>query len=418
MARAGLIAGAAAMAAAALPVQPAQAQAPALSGHAVQALAWFAGTAYAGTDGGLFRLAAGTWTAVSAVPPTRVVNALAVAGSTLVAGTDTGAIRSGDGTTWTAAGLSGQNVAGLDVAGGVLLAGTGHEGGTDGLAFRSDDGGASWNPAVSLPAAEGLPGAEVQAVLAPSGGRPAWAGTAGSGALLSGNGSGGWSDGSGGLPSKWVTSFWRDPASPGSLLAGTDGGLVQRGASSSAWAVAAFPQQQPWIQALATGPGGSPLAGTYDGAVFQRSGSGWTSIGANLPSVLALLAVPADQGGGVLVGTFDGAYCLGCRASLGAPGAPSSARPGATPLPAVANRPGASSSAAAASASASAGATSAGASDASPGSGVVGAAGAGASGGGTGGGVPTPVWVAVAVLLGVSAALTAWGVRRSRRADA
>src|SRR5437867_4627342 len=86
----------AACAAVSLGAPAAAADAP-LVHHAVQALAWFGGTAYAGTDAGLFRLQAGTWTVVSQIPPNRRVNALAVVGSTLVAATDTGVIRSSDG---------------------------------------------------------------------------------------------------------------------------------------------------------------------------------------------------------------------------------------------------------------------------------------------------------------------------------
>jgi ligand-binding sensor domain-containing protein len=392
--------------------QPTAAQSgasPALSGRAVQALAWFGGTAYAGTDAGLFRLTSSGWTAVSAVPSTRKVNALAVEGATLVAGTDTGAIRSGDGAVWTAAGLNGQSVDSLSAQGGVLLAGTGHEGLADGLAVRSDDGGATWAPATTLPAAERMPGAAVQAVLAPAAAQPAWAGTAGSGALRSSDGRGGWSDASAGLGSRWLTSLWRDPASL-TVLAGTDDGLYQRGAGSTSWTAAPFPQQDPWVEALATATSGAPLAGTYDGAVYQRSGAGWTALGTGLPSILSLLAVPADQGGGVVVGSFDGAACLGCRSTLGAAAAPASPRAGATPLPPVAARPGASSVARAA------GATPSGVAGgvATPSAAADQSAAAAAAPGGGGGGLPAAVWVVVALLLAASAGLTAWGIRRSR----
>lgn len=395
---------------------PAGAATPPLSGKTVQALAWFGGAAYAGTDQGLYRLGASGWTAASSVPSTVSVQALAVVGSTLLAGTDNGAIRSGDGSVWASAGLSGQNVISFAVSGGTVLAGTGHDGGSDGAALRSDDAGQTWSPATTLPAAMGLPGAPVQAVLPPASGQPALAGTAGSGVLHSASGSGGWSDDSAGLSSRWITALWRDPAAPGSVLAGTDDGLDQ--SSGGAWSLASFPQQDPWIQALATATGGGPLAGTYDGGVYQRSGGRWSTLASGLPSVLSLVAVPQAQGGGVLAGTFDGAYCIGCSSSLSPAGAPpASARPGATPLPPVAARPGASGKAGTASGSPSAGG-SAGATPggASAGAGALGTAGAGGSGGGTG--VPHLVWYIAAALVALSGALTAWGVRRSRREDA
>ncbi|HXA28897.1 MAG TPA: hypothetical protein VN193_09140 [Candidatus Angelobacter sp.] len=386
--------------------QPAAAQSGALSGRAVQALAWFGGTAYAGTDAGLFRLTAAGWSAVSAVPSTRRVNALAVDGAQFIAGTDVGAIRSGDGNVWQSAGLSGQSVDALASQGGVLLAGTGHEGSSDGLALRSDDGGTTWAPATTVPAAEGMPGAMAQAVLAPVGGDGAWAGTAGSGALRSADGRGAWSDASAGLGSRWVTALWRDPASPSTLLAGTDDGLYQRGGGAASWSAAAFPQQDPWIQALATAGNGAALAGTYDGGVYQRSGGGWTALATGLPSVLSLLAVPADQGGGVLAGSFDGVACIACRSTLGA-AASAPARPGATPLPPVANRPGASSAARAAGATSATPAAAAAKASAAAAPGTAG----GASPRG-GGGLPPAGWVIVAILLAASAGLTARGVRR------
>jgi hypothetical protein len=257
-----------------------------------------------------------------------------------------------------------------------------------------------------------MPGAQVQAVLAPAGGQPAWAATAGSGTLRSTNGSGGWSDASTGLGSHWVTSLWRDPSAAGTLLAGTDDGLYQRSGTGN-WSAAAFPQQDPWIQALATAPGGAVLAGTYDGDVLRRSGGGWASLAHGLPSVLSVLAVPADHGGGVLVGSFDGAYCLGCNASLGATSAPASSRPGTT-LPPRGARPGASS---AASASHPAGATPSSV-DQSPDAGIAGVAGgAGSSGSGGSGGMPRTVWYVAAGLIALSALLTGWGVRRSSRRE-
>lgn len=412
MRRRGVVAVALLAPVAALGARPATVRAAAaLSGRTVQALAWFGGTAYAGTDEGLYRLTSGAWTPVTQIPTTRSVQALAVVGSALVAGTDDGAIRSADGTTWSSAGLSGQSVISLAASGGALLAGTGHDGGTDGLALRSDDGGQTWSPSVSVPAAEGLPGAPVQAVLPPAVGQPALAGTAGSGAFRATTGGGGWSGDSTGLSSTWVTALWRDPSNPAAVLAGTDDGLDQSG--GGAWSLAAFPQKDPWIQALATSDGGLPLAGTYDGGVFRRSGGSWTSLASGLPSVLSLLAIPPIQGGGVLAGTFDGAYCIGCSATLGAAAPPPTGPAGAKSPPPVASRPGQSAQAQASRpvARGSGGATPLSSVDGSS----LGAAGGASSGGAGGGGVPHQVWYIATGLLVLSALITAWGVRRSRR---
>jgi len=235
-----------------------------------------------------------------------------VSGPWLLAGTEDGAVRTQDGSTWVSAGLGGERVASLSVAGGTLLAGTGHDAPADGIVQRSDDSGASWRPATSTPVLLGLPGETVQAVLAPSGATPALAGTAGGGALRSGDGRGGWSATSG-MSTGWVTAFWRDPAS-GAVLAGSDDGLYAWGGST--WTAVAFPQANPWVQALATASSGRPLAGTYDGAVYERSpAGGWTPLATGLPSVLSVLAV---SGGGVLVGTSDGLACAGCPASIAA----------------------------------------------------------------------------------------------------
>jgi len=387
---------------------PARAATTGLSGLSVQALAWFGGTAYAGTDEGLYRLAGSQWTAVTQVPSTESVQALAVVGSTLVAGTDAGAIRSGDGSVWSSAGLSNQNVASLAASGSVLIAGTGHDNGADGAAFRSDDAGQTWSPATALPATEGLPGAQVQAVLQPATGQPALAGTAGGGAFHSATGSGGWSDDSSGLSSRWVTAFWRDPANPAAVLAGTDDGLDQ--SSGGAWSTAAFPVADPWVQALAGAADGSPLAGTYDGGVYQRRGGAWTSLAGGLPSVLSLVAVPAAQGGGVLAGTFDGVHCIACSASLGAAAPPATSRPGATPLPAAGSRPGQSGTAARPSTSASAGASAGTTPQGTP---VAGVAGGSTPGGGSGG--VNPVYLIGAGLVALSGVITWLGRRRSGR---
>ena len=388
---------------------PAAAAAP-LSGRSVQALAWFGGTAYAGTDGGLFRLGGSGWVAVPAVPPTRSVQALVVAGTALVAGTDDGAIRSTDGSVWTSAGLSGQSVDSLDAAAGSLFAGTGVEGSANGLALRSDDGGASWAPATAVPAAEGMPGPAVQAILGAASGQPAWAGTAGSGADTSSDGRGGWSDGSAGLGSHWVTALWRDPGAPVHVLAGTDDGLDQR-SGGGAWTPVAFPQQDPWVQALATGAGGAPLAGTYDGAVFQQSAGAWRMLGSGLQSVLSLLAVPAAQGGGVLAGTFDGVACLGCSSGVAAGGAAPTARPGATPLPPVAQRPGALAHPPTPPAALS---PAPGSVAGSPQGGGAGGSGGGGAPGGGGSGPPHALYLVGAGLVAISAVITALGRRRGR----
>ncbi len=392
---------------------PARAAAPtALAGRAVQALAWFGGTAYAGTDEGLYRLGASGWAAVSQVPSTRSVQALAVVGSTMVAGLDDGAIRSVDGATWSSAGLSGHSAPRPPARGATLLAGTGHEGRSDGLALRSDDVGSTWAPSTTLSAAEGMPGARVQAVLAPASGQPAVAGTAGSGLLRSADGRGGWSDASAGLSSRWVTSLWRDPASPSTVLAGTDDGLDQSG--GGAWSLAAFPEQDPWVQALATSSSGAPLVGTYDGAAYQRGGSGWTALGSGLPSVLSLAAVPPAEGGGVLAGTFDGVFCLGCSGGLAAAGAAPSARPGATALPPVAARPGQSPGA---SPAAGVGATSPLAAITATATATAGATGApaGDNTGHSGSGLPPYLYALGAALVGLSGVVTARGRRRNRK---
>src|SRR5438309_6581307 len=159
---AATLASAAAALAALAPGPPvAAASSPTLFGYAVLALREFDGAVYAGTDAGLFvSRAGGPWTVVSALSSARL-NALAVLPGALIAATDSGVFSSRDGTSWGLAGLNGLRVDSLASAGVSLFAGTGTERGTDGLAFRSDDGGHAWSPSATVPAQEGLPGPAV-----------------------------------------------------------------------------------------------------------------------------------------------------------------------------------------------------------------------------------------------------------------
>jgi hypothetical protein len=378
-------------------VAPVLAGAPTPAGS-VLSLASFGGSLWAGTDSGLDMESSGGW--VESIGPIagREINALAVSGGWLVAGTEDGAVRSRDGSTWVSAGLEGKRVASLAVVGGIMLAGTGSDTAPDGLVERSDDSGGTWRPTSATPALLGLPGETVQAVLAPTGGAPAWAGTAGGGALHSPDGRGGWTQTTG-MATSWVTAFWRDPTA-GTLLAGSDDGLYRW--SGSAWDTVNFPQADPWVQALATGPGGHALAGTYDGAVYVRNDSGgWQRIAAGLPSVLSLLAIP---GGGVLVGTSDGVDCIACPASVSA----ASAGPNGThsraaaSLPAPASRAGVTPS----------GSQAASATPSSGGAeGRLGAAPAGSGSAGT----SNNRWPLAAGLAGLSLLLFVAGVLRQRR---
>jgi ligand-binding sensor domain-containing protein len=373
----------------------------ALAGTSVLSLASFGGRLWAGTDSGLdVESAAGIWAAAAGPVEGREINALAVVGPWLVAGTEDGAVRTTDGANWVAAGLGGERVASLGTADGTLLAGTGQETPANGIAQRSDDDGGSWAPASSSPALLGLPGETVQAVLAPAAGTPAWAATAGGGAYRSGDGRAAWSDASAGLASSWVTSFWRDPTSR-TLLAGTDDGLYAWAGSS--WAPAAFPQQDPWVQTLATARDGHVLAGTYDGSVLVQAGPDrWTALASGLPSVLSLLALPR---GGVLVGTSDGLACIGCPASVAGNGGGvgrQGARPAAS-LPPPAARAGATRPAVAGGA----GRATAGGTPASPGPGAA----SPATTEGAGGGGPGRWWLG-GVLVALSGLLFTLGQRR------
>ena len=315
--------------------------AAALANSSVFSLASFGGRIYAGTDDGLYVLRSGshTWDAVGGPLGGREVNALAVSGGWLVAGTENGAVRSRDGATWVAGGLSGQRVASLSASGATLLAGTGHDQPGDGVVERSDDSGATWT-SVTLPALVGLPGEEVQAVMVPDAGAPAWAGTAGGGALHSSDGKGQWA-GTSGMKTSWVTAFWRD--SSGRVLAGSDDGLYTW--VGSAWTAVSFPESDPWIQALGTAAGGGVVAGTYNGTVYtQGAGGAWTLRASMSDSVYSLLAV---SGGGLLVGTANGVDCISCPATIAAAAASPPGRSGAAPsLPPPGSRAGTSARAA------------------------------------------------------------------------
>lgn len=384
-----------------------------LSGTSVFALADFAGRIWAGTDSGLYTLAAGssTWQPVGGPFDGREVNALAVAGSWLVAGTDSGAVRSNDGGTWVGAGLTGERVVSLAAAGGALLAGTGHDTPSDGVVQRSDDQGATWTSQPLSPTVVGLSGDTVQAVLAPSGSSPAWAGTAGSGPYHSGDGKGSWTAASG-MQSNWVTSFWRDPSAAGRLLAGSDDGLYSWNGSS--WTAVSFPQPDPWIQALATGPDGRVVAGTYDGAVYaQTAAGGWAQRASGLQSVLSLMAV---SGGGLLVGTTDGVSCAGCTGTVAkavpSPGAGGRAAPTLPPPAArgAGTRP---------RATGAAGAAQPGASASADGSALLGSGTSPGAGSGSPPGGVSPRWWIAGGLVALSVLLFAIGeVYRRRRAGA
>src|SRR5207245_3130900 len=129
----------------------------------VYALAAFGGAYYAATDSGMASARGGSSWAPSLGPPVSgPVNALVATPSALYAGTDSGVFATADGAGWRPAGLSGLRINALAAVGESVLAGTGTDAGTDGLAFRSDDGGSTWAPTAALPAQEGLPGAEVQ----------------------------------------------------------------------------------------------------------------------------------------------------------------------------------------------------------------------------------------------------------------
>ena len=382
-----------------------------LQGYAVFALASFRGNVYGGTDQGLVRMGSnGSWAMVSGSPlDGREVKGLVVVnGNTLVAATDSGAMRSSDGLSWVSAGLSSHRVASLAVAGGSLFAGTGSEVSTDGMAYRSDDLGASWAPAVSAPALVGLPGAMVQAVLPPAGGAPAWVGTGGSGAYHSADGRSGWSS-STGLASDWVLAFWRDPSNGSRVLVGTDSELATW--NGSAWTAASFPQQAPWINVLATGPSGRALAGTDDGAVFAQNADGsWTLRASGLPSVYSLLTLPQ---GGVLIGTFDGASCIACPASINAvPATPGAHRSDSAPtLPPPGSRGGT------VGGQSQAGGTKAGATPSTSGASVATLPPVFAgSGTGSGSGGSSVRWWIVGVLLAASLAVVVVGRRRVTRA--
>jgi hypothetical protein len=313
---------------------------PALSGYAINSLIEYRGSVYAGTDAGLFASAAGgSWVAARGAMGTAPVHALAILPTGLVAATDSGVARSADGFSWSVVGLAGQRVDSLSVVGGSLVAGTGTQSGTDGMAFRTDDGGDNWLPSSSLPALEGLPGAAVQAVLAPAKGAPALAGTAGRGVYRSVDGRGAWS--AGGTGPEWVTAFLRSTTG---VLAATDDGLYSSGDAGASWQLAAFPQQDPWVQAL-SGEAAAALAGTYDGTVYRLGGGGSATLAAGLPSVLSLMSAP---GGGVVVGTFDGLFCISCVPGMIAGGQPrggsrpgSHAAAGGTTAPSRGQRPGA-----------------------------------------------------------------------------
>lgn len=384
---------------------PAAAAAP-LSGSSVLSLASFGGRLYAGTDSGLEVQSGSRWSAVGGPIAGREVNALVASGGWLLAATDSGVLRSQDGLAWSAAGLNGERVASLSAGGGTLLAGSGTESSKTGIVQRSDNLGGSWSPAAgTAPLLLGLSGDVVQAVLAPQGSLGAWAGTGGDGAFHSTDGRGSWSAASSGMASSWVTSFWLDPGT-GRLLAGSDDGLYAW--SGSAWSAVAFPQQDPWVQVLATGPGGRPLAGTYDGGVFDRDTAGhWSSMASGLPSVLSLLAL---SGGGVLVGTSDGLSCIACPSGVPVPaaGQSSGAKPAAS-LPPPAARAGATAAAGRSTASASASGAAASSPDAGLGAGAA-VAGTGSSGGS---GVPARWWIAGG-LVALSALLFAAGRVRAR----
>jgi hypothetical protein len=403
---AALLVAAATLLSAGLRATPAAAAGNVLSNHRVESLASFGGRIFAGTDSGLYVLGSnGAWTAVGGPIAGREVAALAVSGSWLVAGTESGVLRSGDGTTWTASGLNGAQVDSLSASGGTLLAGTGTEAGGNGFVRRSDDSGATWTSAPLTPALSGLPGQMVQAVLVANGSSPAWAGTAGGGALRSADGSGSWSSSSG-MQSSEVTAFWRDPASASRVLGGTDMGLYSW--NGSTWTAVSVPTSQPvWVQALATGADGHVLLGDIDGDVFaQGSGGGWTLRAHEPSSVFSLLV----SGGGILVGTDAGVACISCPASLAAAASPGPKRSGsATAHPATA-RPG-STAAAGSSASATGPALAGASSD---------AAGGASSGGTTGttgdqGGGGSLRWWIVGGLVALSAVLLLVGRLRSRK---
>lgn len=313
---------------------PAHAAGPTLllAGRRVQALAAFGGMLYAGTDGGLFSAhPGGPWAPAAGPLANGNVNALAAPGGVLLAGYDGGVLATSDGAHWSGPTLSGQPVASLSAAGGTALAGTGTSAGGNGAVYRSDDGGRSWQPAVGLPAAEGLPGSEVQALLLRPAG-PALAGTAGDGVYRSTTGAGSWTGPAAGVEYPWVTSF--AVAADGSLLAGTDNLLYRSTDAGASWAEAPFPQQFPWIQALAPEQG-AVVAGTFDGAVYSggpgaAGGGAWHEVAGGLPEVLAVLAIAPGQ---YLVGTGDGLFCAGCTTAAG--GRPASGAAAATPRPAA-----------------------------------------------------------------------------------
>ena len=335
-----LVAVALAVTAATMAHPAAAAAAPDLAGQPVSALATFDGSIYAGTGSGLQGLRNTGWTNPAGPLQDEDVNALVVSGGALFAGTPHGVFRTGDGSDWAAAGLGGSDVNALAADGVSIVAGTGTSD-TDGMVFRSDDGGSGWQPAIGPPLAEGLPGEKVQAVLAPLNDGPAWAATAGGGSYVSATATGGWSNRSSGLSDTWVASLWRSPGGDGRLLAGTDAGLDEW--SGSSWSAVTLPGTNPWVQALGTTAGGAPIAGTYDGTVDVGAGAGWTQLASGLPSVLSVLADPA---GGTLVGTVGGLYCAGCPAggasvpatSASAP-TPAAAGTTARGLPAATSRP-------------------------------------------------------------------------------
>lgn len=376
-----------------------------LADRRVESLVSFGGRIFAGTDAGLYELGSdGAWSAAGGPIGGREVSALAVSGSWLVAGTESGALRSPDGTTWQAAGLGGEQVDSLSAAGGTVLAGSGTESGGNGVVQRSDDSAGTWTAAPANPVVSGLPGEPVQAVLVPSGGLPAWAGTSGGGALYSADGTRGWTRTSG-MRTSDVTAFWRDPATASALLAGSDDGLYAW--DGSRWVAVGFPQSDPWVTALATGGDGHPLLGTFTGEVFARgAGGGWTQRASGLSSVYSLLAV---AGGGVLVGTDAGVACIDCPSNLAAAASPGPPRSGAASAPPVASRPGTTSAAPPAG-----GELSPGVSETSPPDGAVGAVPPGASGG-SGGGWSLRWWIAGG-LVALSALLFGIGRVRTRAA--
>ncbi len=157
-------------------------------------------------------------------------------------------------------------------------------------AFRSTDGGATWEPRDA-----GLPGAAVN-VLLPAGGE-LYAGTGGRGVYVWDPAAGAWQERSRGLGT-WNTIFSMTSGG-GALYAGTEGGVVRLADGGEGWERASLglPARGAWLVASAGKPPGPVWAS--GGRFLYRSadaGTTWERVGA-APAVALAPAGPSPADG-------------------------------------------------------------------------------------------------------------------------